>query len=135
MTTCARTSRARPRRCDFCILGIGSHNYVHIYWSVPARAYPGPGHRRGDGVERAAPSTIKSRAGSGLIRACTHSAEKAEVASVFQLVISIQRRLGSALLLRHRAPGGQADRERCWGSAEGAGRPPVSTLRDASGSP
>ena len=46
MMTCARTSRARPRRCDFCILGIGSHNYVQTFLFS----------RRGDGVGGSAPT-------------------------------------------------------------------------------
>ena len=46
MTTCAPTSRARPRRCDFCILGIGSHNYVQTFLFS----------RRGDGVGPSAPT-------------------------------------------------------------------------------
>ena len=46
MTTCARTSRARPRRCDFCILGIGSHNYVH-FTSNPTPSCRGEGRRGG----------------------------------------------------------------------------------------
>ena len=62
------------------------------------------------------------------VRSHTTSARKTEVASVFQLGISIQRRLGWALLCRQRAPGGQADRERWWGSAGGAGRPPTAAL-------
>ena len=85
---------------------------------------PRPGHRRGDGVERAAPSTPREappheNSRGGLVS--YYFRRKTEVASVFQLGISIQRRLGWALLLRQRAPGGPADRERWWGSARKAG--------------
>ena len=73
--------------------------------------------RRAGGAFQVAFHADKSRAGS-----VSYSyRRKTEVASVFQLGISIQRRLGWALLLRQRAPGGPADRERWWGSARKAG--------------